>query len=172
MFYNSFQKWVPTYGFKHAEAERQKEWVIEVPKTADPMEDMFQKKIDLRSEKVAKNEIQRMKNIVRAKKLEVPRTGYLGPEASSAKDLLTASTIAKASTASVGKFQESLPKEKIARGIGVKELIPGSKRKASHVGEVPEKEENLELIKSILNKKPKFDADKAVSLQKREERLE
>lgn len=122
VFDPELEKWVPTYGFKRAEAERQRDWVLEVPKNADPMEDQFQKKIDLRSEKVAKNEIKRMKNIVRAKKLEVPRAGYLGPEAASSSQLLTAATVAKASTASVGKFQDSLPKEKVARGIGVKEV--------------------------------------------------
>lgn len=74
---------MPTYGFKRAEAEKEREWVLEVPKNAHPMEDQFQKKMDMRSEKVAKNEIKRMKNIVRAKKIEVPRTGYLGPEAAS-----------------------------------------------------------------------------------------
>lgn len=85
---------------------------------------------------------------------------------------MTAATVAKASTASVGKFQDKLPKEKTARGIGVKELIPGSKRKASHIGEQPENIQNLELIKSVLNKRPKFDEDKAISLQKREARNE
>lgn len=115
-------KWVPTYGFKRAQADKDKTWVLEVPKNADPMEDQFQKKLDMRSEKVAKNEVQRMKNIVRAKKVEVPRTGYLGPEAASSTELLTAATIAKSSTASVGKFQEKLSKEKVARGIGVKEV--------------------------------------------------
>lgn len=105
-------KWVPTYGFKRAQADKDKTWVLEVPKNADPMEDQFQKKLDMRSEKVAKNEVQRMKNIVRAKKIEVPRTGYLGPEAASATELLTAATIAKSSTASVGKFQEKISKEK------------------------------------------------------------
>lgn len=145
---------------------------MEVPENANPMDDMFQKKIDLRSEKVAKNEIQRMKNIVRARKEDVPRSGYLGGEAASSNQLLTAVTVAKASTASVGKFQNKLPKEKEARGIGVKELIPGSKRKASHITEQPEKEVNLDLIKSVLNKKPKIDIEKAISLQKHDERLE
>lgn len=51
------------------------------------MEDQFQKKIDLRSEKVAKNEIQRMKNIVRAKKEMMPRAGYFGPETASSKEV-------------------------------------------------------------------------------------
>uniref|UniRef100_A0A1A9WFD9 Ribosome biogenesis regulatory protein n=1 Tax=Glossina brevipalpis TaxID=37001 RepID=A0A1A9WFD9_9MUSC len=165
-------KWVPTYGFKRSDSEKQKEWVLEVPQNADPMTDMFQKKIDLRNEKVAKNEIQRMKNIVRAKKEQVPRSGYLGPEVASSSHLLTAVTVAKSSTASVGKFQEKLPKEKEARGIGVKELIPGAKRKASHIGDQPEKEANLDLIKSVFNKKPKIDIEKAISLQKQEDRNE
>lgn len=85
---------------------------------------------------------------------------------------MTASTIAKASTASVGKFQEKLPKEKMARGIGVKELIPGAKRKASHITDGDEKVANLELINSVLNKKSKINDDKAFSVQKREEREE
>lgn len=165
-------KWVPTYGYKRAEAEKTKDWVLEVPKTADPMEDMFKKKMDLRNEKVAKNEIQRMKNIVRAKKVEMPRGGYLGPEAASSTQLLTAATVAKSSTASVGKFQEKLAKEKQARGIGVKELIPGSKRKASHLTDIPEKDGNLDLIKSVLNKKPKINIDAAISLQKQDARIE
>lgn len=163
---------MPTYGFKRAEAEKDKDWVLEVPQNVDPNTDMFQKKLDLRNEKVAKNEIQRMKNIVRAKKIDTPRSGYLGPEAASSNQLLTAVTVAKSSTASVGKFQSKLPKEKEARGLGVKELIPGGKRKASHITAQPEREANLDLIKSVLNKKPKLDVDKAISLQKQDERLE
>ena len=102
--------------------------VIEVLQNADPNEDMFQKKTDLRIEKIGKNEIHRMRNIVRAKKLEVPRSGYLGQEAATSNQLLAAVSIAKASTASVGKFQDKIPKEKEAHGIGIKELIPGAKR--------------------------------------------
>lgn len=72
----------------------------------------------------------------------------------------------------MGKFQDKLPKEKMARGIGVKELIPGAKRKASHVNNVDEKVANLDLINSVLSKKSKIDDDKAFSVQKREEREE
>lgn len=78
---------MPAYGFKRAEAEKQRDWVLEVPKNADPMEDQFKKKLDMRSEKVAANEIKRMKNIVRAKKVLMPRTGYLGLEAASANQV-------------------------------------------------------------------------------------
>ncbi|XP_055378832.1 ribosome biogenesis regulatory protein homolog [Condylostylus longicornis] len=172
IFDQELDKWVPTYGYRRAEAEKSKDWVLEVPQTADPMADMFQQKVDLRNEKVAKNEIQRMKNIVRAKKMDIPRSGYLGPEVASSKQLLTAASIAKASTASIGKFQEKLPKEKQARGIGIKELMPGLKRKTSHLREISEKEENLELIKSVLNKKPKLNVDAAISLQKKEAKEE
>lgn len=169
---NVLESWVPTYGFKRAQAEKDRDWVLEVPKTADPMEDQFAKKADLRNEKVAKNEIQRMKNIARAHKVVVPRAGYLGPDAASSKQLLTAATIAKSSTGSVGKFQEKLSKDKPAHGLGVKELVPGTKRKASHVDLKQEKSTNLSLANSILNKKPKMDLEKAVSLQKQEDRIE
>lgn len=80
---------MPTYGFKRAQAEREKDWVLEVPGNADPMEDQFAKKVDLRSEKVAKNEIQRMRNIVKARKGAIPRTGYLGPDAAKSNDVST-----------------------------------------------------------------------------------
>ena len=140
-----------------------------MPQNADPMEDQFQKKIDLKNERVAKNEMQRLKNIARAQKIKVPRVGILDSNVSTSKELTTAVTIAKSSTASVGKFQNKLTKEKTARGLGVKELIPGVKRKASHLA--PEKSHNLELIQSILNKRPKFDEEKAVTMQRRDNRL-
>jgi regulator of ribosome biosynthesis len=164
-------KWVPTYGAKHAQAEKDKNWVLEVPKNIDPMTDMFQKKKDLKNERVAKNEISRMKNIARAQKVQVPRAGFVSEDSATAKDLLVAATVAKASTASVGKFQDKLPKEKTARGIGVKELIPGAKRKRT-VDPKMEKSEQLETVTKILNKRPKIDVDKAVQIQKREAREE
>uniref|UniRef100_A0A1B0DDR1 Ribosome biogenesis regulatory protein n=1 Tax=Phlebotomus papatasi TaxID=29031 RepID=A0A1B0DDR1_PHLPP len=69
------EKWVPTYGYKRAAAEKDRDWVLEVPGNADPMEDQFQKKQELRKERVAKNEIQRMRNIARAQKVKIPRIG-------------------------------------------------------------------------------------------------
>lgn len=56
------------------------------------MEDQFAKKQSLKSEKVAKNEIKRMRNIVKAKKIPIPRTGYLGPEAAASTDVSTRAT--------------------------------------------------------------------------------
>lgn len=39
------------------------------------MTDMYEKKAGVKSEKVAKNELQRLKNIARAKKVKIPRVG-------------------------------------------------------------------------------------------------
>lgn len=167
---DELRKWVPTFGYQKFKADREKNWMIEVPKNVDPMTDMFQKKKDAKDERVAKNEINRMRNIAKARKVEIPRTGFLGEGTASSKDLLTAVTVAKSSTASVGKFQDKLPKEKVARGIGVKELIPGAKRKLIQTGS--EKTQQIELVSKILNKKPKMDVDLAIQIQKREAREE
>lgn len=80
-------KWVPTYGYQRFKAEKEKDWIIEVPQNADPNKDMFAEKRDLRIERIAKNEISRMRNIARAKKIQTPRTGFLGPESASAKEV-------------------------------------------------------------------------------------
>lgn len=61
--------------FKRATAEKEKNWLIEVPQNLDPMTDMYEKKSGEKSEKVAKNELQRLKNIARAKKVKIPRVG-------------------------------------------------------------------------------------------------
>lgn len=160
------QKWVPLYGFKKAAAEKEKNWLIEVPQNVDPMTDMYEKKAEAKSEKVAKNELQRLKNIARAKKVKIPRVGLpVTSDKASANQLATAATVARASTASLGKFQDRLPKEKDARGKGVQELIPGKdrKRKLPVPTAQVERENNLNLLDSILNKRPKIDMDKAVA---------
>lgn len=84
---DQLKKWVPLYGFKRAKAEKDKDWVLEVPDNANPLEDQFAKKIEAKSERVAKNELQRLRNIARAKKIKVPRMGMLAPEVSSSKDV-------------------------------------------------------------------------------------
>lgn len=70
--------------------------------------------------------------------------------------------MAKASTASLGKFQNKLPKEK--EMVGVSAIVPGStrKRKMPPISGSIEKQRNLDIVDSILSKKPKLDIDKAV----------
>lgn len=71
---------MPLHGYKRAEAEKEKDWVIEVPANADPYEDQFEKKNQEKSERVAKNEFQRLRNLAKAKKIKVPKVG-LAPTA-------------------------------------------------------------------------------------------
>ncbi|XP_045476080.1 ribosome biogenesis regulatory protein homolog [Harmonia axyridis] len=158
------KKWVPRFGFKKVLAEKEKDWVLEVPANADPMEDQFAKKIEAKSERIAKNELQRMRNIAKARNVKVPRFGIIDPDKSSSKEIQAAITVAKSSTASVGKFQDKLPKEKEARGIA--SITPGAtsrKRKLPPATAEEEKNMNLTIVNSVLNKRPKLDIEKAVS---------
>lgn len=81
------QKWVPRYGFRRSAAEKEKQWVLEVPQNANPMEDQFEKKKFAKGERVAKNELQRLRNLARARKVKIPRVGIPNPDVSTAKEV-------------------------------------------------------------------------------------
>ncbi|KAK9881094.1 hypothetical protein WA026_014437 [Henosepilachna vigintioctopunctata] len=94
-----------------------KNCVLEVPSNA-PFEYQFEKKMTVKAERIAKNEIQRLRNIAKAKDIIIPRFGILKSTSTNLQ------TVAKSSTASVGKFQEKLLHEKEARGIAT--ITPGA----------------------------------------------
>ncbi|KAJ1527531.1 hypothetical protein ONE63_007501 [Megalurothrips usitatus] len=159
----ALKKWVPRYGYRKAAAEKEKDWVIEVPGNADPMEDQFDKKRKVKRENVAKNELQRMRNIAAAHKVKVPRVGMLPAAKVTSKDISRAVTIAKASTASGGKFQAQLPKEKTAKDVkDVMPVAPYKKRKPL-ISKAQERKSNIEIVDRILYKKPKLDMEAAVN---------
>ncbi|XP_054283870.1 ribosome biogenesis regulatory protein homolog [Macrosteles quadrilineatus] len=158
------KKWVPMHGYKRAAAEREREWLVEVPQNADPYTDVFGDKAALKKEKVAKNEFQRLRNIAVAKKVKVPRVGILPAEKLPVDQLRTAASVARVSTASIGKFQPKLPKEKKAATGSTEKALPGiRKRKPPPLRPAEEKKSNLNIIDSILNKRPKLDMEKAVN---------
>ena len=158
------KKWIPRYGSKKAAAEAEKDWLIELPGNADPMEDQYAKKKKQKLERVAKNEMQRMRNIAAARKVKVPRIGMLPADNLSSKDLHKAATVARSSTASGGKFQAKLPKEKSARDVkALMPVAPVTKRKFSNLTSADEKSSNLNFIDRILNKKPKLNIEAAVN---------
>lgn len=66
---------MPRHGYRKAAAEKDKDWLIEVPQNVDPYKDMFEAKLQAKQERVAKNEFQRLRNIAAAKKIKVPRFG-------------------------------------------------------------------------------------------------
>lgn len=75
VFYFVMQKWVPLHGYKRAAAEKEKNWIIEVPQNADPYVDRFELQAKNKQEKVAKNEFQRLRNLAASKSIKVPRVG-------------------------------------------------------------------------------------------------
>lgn len=77
---------MPRFGYRRAEAEHAKDWLLEVPKNADPYEDQFEKKSEAKSERVAKNELQRLRNIARARKVNVPAAQGLAPKDRQSKE--------------------------------------------------------------------------------------
>ncbi|XP_063241991.1 ribosome biogenesis regulatory protein homolog [Bacillus rossius redtenbacheri] len=159
---DALKKWVPNHGYQRALADKQKNWVMEVPPSSDPLQDQFTVRADKKKERVAKNEFQRLRNLAAAKNIKVPRVGVPPAESLSSTQLGKQLTVARVSTASLGKFQDKLPKEKVAKNVGA--LLPTTKkRKLPHSNPVEERKANLGILDGILNKKPKLDIEKAVN---------
>jgi len=162
-------KWVPQFGYKKAQAEADKNWMIPLKQNADPTEDPYEKLAEAKREKVAKNELQRLRNLARTKNVTVPSMGVVpatkkdqARSVTQSEDLKKAAEIAKTSTASLGKFQENLAKklEKTAKVKGVKRKFE------SNTGDGgSEKERSLGILESITNKSAKLNIDAAVNTQ-------
>lgn len=149
------QKWIPRYGYQRAKAAEQKEWLVEVGNDNNPKEDPFTALSASKRERQSKNELQRLRNIAKSKNVKLPRVGIPTVEHfPKPSQLSTAVTIARKSTASLGKFQERLPKEKDAKGALTK--LQGLKRKATEIplNAKDEKQKNKELVNKILSSKP------------------
>ena len=180
------QKWIPQFGYKKAQAEAEKNWAIPVKHNADPNEDPYEKLAEDKREKVAKNELQRLRNLARTKNISLPSPG-VGPVSketsskalSKSDDLKNAAgknfkfwffsvlkslflEIVKTSNASLGKFQESLDK-KLENNSKVK----GKKRKfeSNTVDNASEQKRSLNILESITNKSARIDIDAAVNKQ-------
>ncbi|KAK1806197.1 hypothetical protein P4O66_000085 [Electrophorus voltai] len=160
------KEWRRRWGYKRAN-DNTKEWLIEVPESADPNEDQFAKRKEAKKERVAKNEFNRLRNVARAQKIKVPGIG-LAPSAKQSKaELSRAVSVAKTSTASVGKFQDHLPKEKTPKNTGKKRTFQPV------IGDFAnEKQKQLDLLKVMDSKKPRLEITKAVNKQMREEDAE
>jgi regulator of ribosome biosynthesis len=87
------QKWVPRYGFKRAAVEKEKNWLLPAPDTAQPNEDQFSKLAKIKSENVAKNEFQRLRNLAKAKNVKIPRVGVLSADKLNSKQVTSLTLI-------------------------------------------------------------------------------
>ncbi|XP_064644871.1 ribosome biogenesis regulatory protein homolog [Lineus longissimus] len=165
MVYDEVHKeYRPRWGYKRANDET-KEWVIEVPQNADPYEDQFAKKKKEKTERSAKNELQRLRNIARSHKMKVPGVGLTPTDTPSKDHVQNALRAAKRSTASVGKFTKKLPAEKPGKDNR------GKKRKFEpNISDFKkEKKNSLEILNRLSGKNPKLDVNKAVNQHLREE---
>jgi regulator of ribosome biosynthesis len=79
---------VPQYGFKRAAAQKEKHWLLPVPDKGDPNEDQFHKLSERKSENVAKNEFQRLRNLAKAKNIKIPRVGFLSVDKLNSKQVI------------------------------------------------------------------------------------
>ena len=70
MVYDETSKeWRPTWGYnKTKDKDTTNNWLIEVKQNEDPNQDFFAKRTEAKTERVAKNELQRLRNISRGKK--------------------------------------------------------------------------------------------------------
>ena len=138
------------------------------------MEDPFEKEIEDKRERVAKNEVKRLRNIARAQKVKIPGAQGLAPSSggkdisrTSGSELSRAAELAKNSTASLGKFQEKLSGKLEKSNNEAAKKIKGPKRKFDPLISASgiEKEKNLKVLEMISAKKPKLDINKAVGKQ-------
>ncbi|RDD39863.1 Ribosome biogenesis regulatory protein-like protein [Trichoplax sp. H2] len=144
------------WGYKSV-TDDSNDWVKEVPENADPYEDQFEVAREAKKERIAKNELQRLRNIERRQKGKSMKTKAAQEEVTKAiKD-------AQSSTASHGVFTKILPQEKRLRKAGVRRKLP------PNLGDVKsERGAGLE-IADKLRKAPILNIPKAVSMNPVEE---
>nr|CAG4641998.1 EOG090X0CBY [Eurycercus lamellatus] len=154
------KKWVPRFGFKKVEAEKEKSWVVELAGNAKDDDDPRAQKKTKKQEAVAKNELQRLRNLsARMLKSKAKSRINLEPtERPTAEQLNRSVFIAHTATASMGKFQPNLPEQKPV-------LKSGQKRQFNPLVGDLKKETNrsLDILEKLKNKKPKLDIEKAVN---------
>lgn len=152
------KEWKARFGHKRVNDIDDK-WLMEVPDQSDPYEDQFDKLTKEKKESVAKNELQRLRNIARNRKggSKILST-ELKPTARKDKERLSKEIdVTRSSTASLGKFQQRLPKEKANEKKGVKRKFDSVTGNTS-----AEKDKTLDLWNK-LHKPDIMDASKAAN---------
>ncbi|KAL3317433.1 Rhodanese- sulfurtransferase [Cichlidogyrus casuarinus] len=110
------QTYKPRYGYGRADDIKDK-WCVEVPGNADPYEDQFQKMKSARSEKRAKNEMARLKNIKRSIKGGAAPVGVFSEALGTKQEITRALSIAQHSNASLGHHLESVKEHKVNKTV-------------------------------------------------------
>ncbi|GAA5903528.1 ribosome biogenesis protein RRS1 [Sporobolomyces salmoneus] len=140
------QEWVPRWGYKGKNKDKEEQWIHEVPNGADPNFDPVASAKQDRKARSLKNESQRLRNMQRAAANAATQASEK-KERSSARDqkkveLDRALKTTKKSTASVGKFDDKLAGESKEKNV---------KRKfdANEVSASSERSKSLSILTSI-----------------------
>ncbi|KAJ3056701.1 Rhodanese- sulfurtransferase [Rhizophlyctis rosea] len=130
----------PRWGYNRAN-DNQDDWIIEVPDTADPMEDQYEKRRDEKKERVEKNKKQARRNLEERSAVEAGKN----PKEVRKAQLEKAIVESKTSTASLGRFDKKLQNEDVVK-------IKRSKRKfeATTIDASKEAESAMNIAKKVL----------------------
>lgn len=158
VFDEATKEWKPTWGYHSIKSDKSK-WLVEIPDHKDPNADYFAQDKEEKSQRIAKNEYQRLRNIAEASKKKVRNLESV--DRASKEEIARSAATAKTSTASLGKFMSKLPKEKPPKNMGKKR-----KFESNFAADLKtEKDKNLKILEEINKKKPKLDIEEAVQLK-------
>ncbi|KAF9982374.1 Rhodanese- sulfurtransferase, partial [Modicella reniformis] len=116
----------PRWGYKAINDDGSKDWIIEVPTGANPMEDQYELRRDAKKERIDKNEKRQQRNMEEAAvatKMDQKavnrgdRPNMNNARALKRKELENQILISKNSTASAGKFDAALGGDLKPRGV-------------------------------------------------------
>ncbi|CAG8519902.1 2205_t:CDS:2 [Funneliformis caledonium] len=141
-------EWVPRWGYKGTNDDGANDWLIPVPDNADPFEDQFTKKREVKKERITKNEARHRRNVEEAEIALNQSKGVNDVNTRSLRrtELQKQIIISKTATASMGKFDKHLEGEPKLKGVKRKfEPIIGDVKK--------EKESSLNILNKVVGKK-------------------
>merc|ERR1711962_72304 len=147
----------------------EKVWMMPYKKTEDSTVDLFEKQAEAKKERVAKNELQRLRNLARSSGMKkIPGVGATPSEKPSKLELGRQLLTAKKATASIGKFESKLPKEKPLKGG------EGKKRQFAplHGNMADERSSQLDVLKHLGTNKKILNETKAADQVIRQEEIE
>uniref|UniRef100_A0A0N5AMH1 Ribosome biogenesis regulatory protein n=1 Tax=Syphacia muris TaxID=451379 RepID=A0A0N5AMH1_9BILA len=142
-------EWKARYGYHRANDDT-KDWLIEIPDNKDPMVDYFAEREKAKKERVQKNELQRLRNLKRQSAVsDISKPLGISQDLENRNRLTNQIRRARASTASLGKFQPALKNEKIPKEKGITH-----KFEPNEVSAASEKKRYMEVFDRICAKKP------------------
>ncbi|XP_065175981.1 ribosome biogenesis regulatory protein homolog [Sycon ciliatum] len=159
------KEYKPRHGYKRVNDEKAV-WALPVPEQGDPMEDQFEKRANAKKERVAKNEVQRLRNIARSQKgglkavqksMATDAQAIRKAERDAKKAKVTkALSVAKTATASMGVHDTD---------VVAKRKEKGQRRKFQPVvGDFKaERTRHAQLAKKLFSDKPTVNVTKAVN---------